>query len=273
MSEPIRLFVGTSANGEDAEAEMVLEYTARKHCSLPLEIVWMRQAATGPWSGWSSNARGRTPFTAYRWSLPAVCGFEGKAIYTDVDFFFLADLADLWNQAITGSHVMLMKGPDGKLSNSACILYDCGKCQGVMPDLPTLKRMRDAHDEMLAVLRPRKTELIGGYAGDWNCKAYEKMRGPSHEPLKIDGAKAYHFSRIETQLHLRYAVPRLKVEGRSHWYTGPIGPHPHAGLVDLYDTLYREAIAAGYTPERYQVEAFEGAIRRNFTYHTSRVVA
>lgn len=272
MSEPIRLFVGTSANGEDAEAEAVLEYTARKHCSLPLDIRWMRQAATGPWSGWKSSAQGRTSFSAFRWSIPAVCGFEGRGLYVDVDFFILADLAELWTQDVSGSHVMLMKGPDGKLNYSSCILFDCAKCQGHVPSLDALRKMPDAHSEMLNYMRPRREQLIGGLAGDWNCQAYEKVRaGAQAPPLNLSAAKAYHFTRIEHQLHLRYALPRLKAEGRSHWYTGAIGPHPHPELIELYDRLYHEAIAAGYTPERYRVDAFEGATRRHFTYAHSKV--
>jgi hypothetical protein len=43
MIEPIRIFVGTSSNNEDAEAEMVLEYTLRKNTTHPIDITWMRQ--------------------------------------------------------------------------------------------------------------------------------------------------------------------------------------------------------------------------------------
>lgn len=272
MSDTIRLFVGTSANGEDLEAEAVLEYTARKHCSLPLEIHWMRQAASGPWSGWKSCARGTTTFTSFRWSVPAVCEFQGRAIYVDVDFFFLGDLADLWTQEIAGSHVMLMKGPDGKLNYSSCILFDCAKCQGHIPSLERLKTLPNAHDEMLGYFRPRKETLIGAQVGDWNCQAFEKMKGTRPEgPLNLGNAQAYHFTRIEHQLHLRYALPRLKAEGKSHWYQGKTGSHPHEGLIEFYDQLYHEALAAGYTLDQYRVENFAGATRRNFTYTHSRV--
>lgn len=274
MSETIRLFIGTSSNGEDAEAEAVLESTARKHCSLPLDITFMRQAAKGPWSGWRSSERNRTPFSAFRWSPPAVCSFEGRAIYMDVDFFVLRDLAELWTQEISGSHVMLMKGPDGKLNYSSCILFDCAKCRGYVPDLDTLRRMPDAHEAMLKYLRPRREELIGGMSGDWNCTAFEKLDPKrSTPPLNLDGVGAYHFTRVEHQLHLRYAIPRLKAEGRAHWYTGPVGPHPHPGLIELYDALYREAIASGFTPDKYQGIGFDRATRRDFTYAHSRVTA
>ena len=42
QNERIKLFVGCAPNGEDAESQMVLEYTARKHSSLPIDIVWMK---------------------------------------------------------------------------------------------------------------------------------------------------------------------------------------------------------------------------------------
>ncbi len=271
MSEPIRLFVGTSANGQDAEAEMVLEFTARKHCSLPLDITWMRQAASGPYSGWASSANNRTPFSSFRWSPPAVCGYQGRAIYTDVDFFFLADLAELWAQDIPGDRIMAMKGPDGKLSNSACILFDCAKCKGHLPDLKHLKAMPDAHEQMLAYLRPRKDQLIQGLEGDWNCKAYEKLsQAKPIPPLDLSKAKAYHFTRIEHQLHLHYAIPRLKTARQSHWYTGPVSAHPHQELVAFYDGLYRDALDAGYTVDQYRVESFAGATRNAFTYKQHR---
>lgn len=41
---PVHVFVGCAANGEDAESQAVLEYTLRKHSSLPVDIVWMRQS-------------------------------------------------------------------------------------------------------------------------------------------------------------------------------------------------------------------------------------
>ena len=42
--ERIKLFVGTAPNGEDAESQMVLEYTAKKHSSMPIDIVWMKHS-------------------------------------------------------------------------------------------------------------------------------------------------------------------------------------------------------------------------------------
>ena len=42
-NDKVRLFIGSSANGEDALIEMAYEYTLRKNTDRDLEIVWMRQ--------------------------------------------------------------------------------------------------------------------------------------------------------------------------------------------------------------------------------------
>lgn len=266
MSDTIRLFVGTSARNEDLEAEMVLEYSARKHCSVPLAITWMRQAKSGPWSGWLSATRGRTPFTAYRWGIPAVCNYEGKAIYTDVDFFFLGDLAELWEQNVP-PHVGLVRNATGKLSTS-CILFDCAKAKGHVPPIENLRLMRDAHDTMLQYFRGHQG-LLGPFVGNWDCADL------SGKQLGDPDVKAVHFTRIETQLHLKHAIPRLKREGGRHWYTGEVRQHDRQDLQAFYDALLAEALANGYTLDTYRVKPFEAATRRDFAYkqHRGRALA
>lgn len=265
MNDTIRLFVGTSARNEDLEAEMVLEFTARLFCSSPLEITWMRQAKKGPWSGWASSVNNRTPFSSFRWSIPAVCGYEGRAIYTDVDFLFMADIAELWQQPIPG--VALVRNPTGKLSTS-CILFDCARAKGHVPDIDALRQMPDAHSTMLNYFRAHP-ELLAATDGNWDCA---DLKGYS---LFDPAVKAVHFTRIETQLHLKYAVPRLKAEGGSHWYTGEVFEHPNAELVAHYDAMYQAALDTGYSLDRYRVKPFDDAERRDFTYkqHVGRKVA
>lgn len=252
---PIRLFVGVGANNEDLEAQAVLEYTARKYCTEPLELTWMRQAAKGPWSGWACGT-GRTPFTHFRWSIPAVCNYEGRAIYTDGDFFFVADLAELWRQPIP--NVALVRNATGKLSTS-CILFDCARAKGHVPSLDELRAMPDAHGRLLNYFRAHP-ELLAPTAGNWDCA---DLKGSS---LSDPNLKAVHYTRIETQLHLKHAIPRLRQEGRQHWYTGEVFEHPNRELVVYYDQLLVDAQAAGYTLDRYRVKAFDGADRKDFAY-------
>ena len=42
-NDPVRVFIGTSSNGEDAKIEMAYEHSIRKNCSRPVDITWMRQ--------------------------------------------------------------------------------------------------------------------------------------------------------------------------------------------------------------------------------------
>ncbi len=253
---PIRLFVGTSSNGEDYEAEAVLEYTARKNCSLPLDITFMRQAATGPWSGWACGS-GRTPFTHFRWSIPSVCKYEGRAIYCDVDFLFVADLAELWEQPIP--HVGLVRNATGKLSTS-CILFSCSQALGYVPKLEMLREMPDAHGTVVNYFRGHKG-LLDPCVGNWDCPDLSKAR------LGDSDLKAVHYTRIEHQLHLKHAIPRLRAEGRKHWYAGEVKAHPRPELQAYFDSLLENAQIEGYTRDHYRVPYFDGANRRNFVYH------
>jgi hypothetical protein len=262
MNHTIRLFVGADGTNCDLESQAVLEYTVRLHASEPVSITWMQQSNEGPWSGWKC-ATGRTPFTHFRWSVPAVCGYQGKAIYTDSDFFFLADIAELWHQPI--QNVGLVRNATGKLSTS-CVLFDCATAKGHVPTLNALRQMPDAHGTMLNYFRAHQG-LLDPCEGNWDCADFEKSTNgtPSLDDPRI---KAVHYTRIESQLHLKHAIPRLNTEGRRHWYTGQICEHPRADLQARFDRLLLEAYAAGYTLERYRVRPFNGSARKDFAYKT-----
>lgn len=260
----IRLFVGCDGTNCDLESQMVLEYSLRKHASEPVEITWMQQSGSGPWSGWKCST-GRTPFSHFRWSIPSVCDYRGKAIYTDSDFFFLADIAELWNQQIP--HVMLVRKPQDKPQRAACILFDCAKSKGHIPPLKALKELADAHGHCSDYFRFHR-ELMDAFDGDWDCIGFEKdVKGKGN--LNDPRIKAIHYTRMEQQLHLKHAIPRLKREGRKHWYTADGAPtfaHPRPDLQAVFDRLYREALDAGYTVDQYRVGAFAGAARKGFSY-------
>jgi hypothetical protein len=255
----VRLFVGCDGTNCDLESQAVLEYTARARCSQPLAITWMHQAASGPWAGWAC-ASGRTPFTHFRWSVPAVCNYEGRAIYTDSDFLFRADLAELWAQPIPA--VALVRNATGKLSTS-CILFDCARAYGTVPDLVWLRGQRDAHGALLTRFR-NHPEWLSPTAGNWDCP---DLRGTTLDDPTV---KAIHYTRIETQLHLPHALPRLRAEGRRHWYQGEIRAHDRPELQALFDDEYAAAQAAGYTVDRYRVAQPVAATRKDFRYKAHR---
>jgi hypothetical protein len=257
VSDTIRLFIGTSPNGEDYEAEAVAAYTAQKFSSLPIEITWMRQSKIGPYSGWKSCRSGATPFSAFRWSPPAMCGFAGRAIYTDVDFVFHADLAELWSEEIPGVIVTKRPKPAGKI-RTCCTLFDCVKAKGHVADLDGLRRMDDPQGHYSNYFKDRP-ELVSNYqSGEWNA----------HDTFDLSNQriKATHYTRLEHQLHLRHAIPRLTAQGRSHWYTGEVFAHPIKALQDYFDAMLEEAKESGLTYESFGYGSGVEISRRNFRY-------
>jgi hypothetical protein len=257
MSDTIRLFCGTSPNGEDYEAEAVYAHTARKFSSLPIEITFMRAAKKGPYSGWKL-ASGRTPFSAFRWSIPTMCGFEGRGIYTDVDFVFHADLAELWQEDIPGVIVTkTSKKPGGKIK-TCCTLFDCAKAKKHVADLAGLRKMDDPQGRYSNYFKDRP-ELVSGYqSGSWNTIDDFDLSDPN--------IKATHYSRIEHQCHLPHAIRRLKAQGKSHWYQGPVFAHPNTALQQHFDAMLIEAQASGLTYESFQYGSDVEISRKNFTY-------
>src|SRR5215207_9690112 len=124
----IRVFVGCAANHEDIESQAVLEWSIRKHASEPVSITWMQLSRdpASPWSGWNTS-QWVTPFSGFRWAIPAVCGYEGKAIYCDSDVIFMADIARLWDQEFESGKAVMAKGGN---SWRLCVsLWDCAEMQ------------------------------------------------------------------------------------------------------------------------------------------------
>lgn len=265
MSDTIRLFVGASPGGLDYESDAVLVHTARKFSSLPIEFTFMRQAKSGPYAGWKGMRAGTTPFSAFRWSVPAMCGFTGRGIYVDSDFIFHADLAELWHEPIPGVIVTKRPKPAGKLK-TCCTLFDCAKAKGHIADLAGLKAMSDPQGHYSQYFKERP-QLVSNYAsGDWNAHDTFDLSKPH--------IKATHYTHLDTQLHLKHAIKRLKAQGKSHWFTGKVFTHESVygktGLQEHFDAMLAEAQAAGLTYESFGYESGVELERRAFTYKFDR---
>jgi hypothetical protein len=90
--EPMRIYCGTDPSQD--VATRVLEFTFRKHASGPIEFVPMREL-TIPLPKDESN-RPRTAFSFFRFCIPELDGFRGRALYVDADMQVFADVAELW---------------------------------------------------------------------------------------------------------------------------------------------------------------------------------
>lgn len=256
----IRVFVGCAPNHEDLESQAVLEWSIRKLASEPVEIEWMK-LSRDPSSFWYSDGdKGwqtrdwATPFSGFRWAIPAACGFEGRAIYCDSDVIFLADIAGLWNQPMKPGKLALAKG--GGSWRYCVSLWDCAEAGQYVPPLEELRSDARAHLKM-STFMANHPQLTQAFAGEWNC-----LDGQGHKNLKDGAVKALHYTDMSSQPQLRHAIPRLAVLGRKHWYNGQVRRHPRDDVTLLFDQMLDEAKANGFSPERYAADEPYGEINK-----------
>lgn len=259
-NDVIKVFVGCDPNNCDLEQMMVVDYSIHKHTSRPVEIVWMQLShdPESPWysdpqsgAGWHTE-KWATPFSGFRWGIPAACNYEGRAIYMDADMIILADLAELWEHPIEGEAIVAAKEvhdhAKGKRFTRLCTcVWDCAKAKAKLPEQATLRADPDSHKKMMAKFKEHP-EWVQAYTAAWNCVDGEGM--------PIEQMKILHYSDMGTQFSHKYSIPRLSAAGQKHWFDSDILPHPRKDLVELFDQYYQEALDAGYKLENYAVEPF-----------------
>lgn len=261
----IRLFVGCAANGEDIESQMVLESTVRRYCSMDVEITWMKLSRdVGDFfHGWRTDLWS-TPFSGFRWAVPEFCGFQGRAIYMDSDVICRADLAELWTERMEGK-VVVAKGGDHGWRFCVC-LWNCVAARRVIPPVSELKSAPFGHRKMIQFFKNR-TDLVQSFTtGNWNC-----IDGESYASLNDPDIKLLHYSSEAHQPHLRYAVDRLREEGRKHWFDGEIKRHWRPEVETLFDYELARAHREGYRLDSYRPTAPYGEYvkksERNYRSH------
>lgn len=264
MSDLIRVFVGCAANHEDAESQAVLEWSIRKHTDRPVEVVWMK-LSRDPNSFWySDNAKGwqtvhwATPFSGFRWAIPAYCEFQGRAIYMDSDVIVMDDLAKLFDQKFEPGKSVMAKGSG---SWRYCVsLWDCEAVKPHMMPIDQLRKDANSHRTMSG--RFSGAPWVQPFVGNWNCLDGEKFTN-----LNDPSVKAIHYTVMANQPQLAYAIPRLEAQGRKHWFNGQVKPHWRQDLIKLFDDLLKEAEREGYTVDRYCQDPLYGDYKKRDLSH------
>lgn len=233
----IRVLVGCCADGSDAESRAVLEYSLRVHASEEVDLTWLMADRSWSTRSWS------TPFSGLRWAVPALAGFQGRAIYLDSDVIVQADIAELWVQPMPKGAFALVTG-FGRKQRTCVMLLDCAAAQRHLPSLEDLKRGLHRDLRGWLALQPDLTAQI---EGRWNCVDLKGSAGVADPAVKI-----IHYSSLAHQPSHPYAVARMARQGRRPWYDGESFPHWRADLVEYFEALLTEAPIAGYPVEAYQ---------------------
>lgn len=261
-SDPIRVFVGCAPNGEDAESQAVLEYTLRSRASRSVDLVWMKLSrdpasfwySDGAHVGWRTETWS-TPFTGFRWAIPAYCGYQGRAIYMDSDTIARADIAALFDQPMAPGRVIKARGVEGKV-RYCVMLIDCAQAQKHFSPLNEIKGDPHSAKRMTAFMRSRP-DLAEKFDGNWNC-----IDGDGIASLDDPSIKIIHYSRMNNQPHLKHALPRLAAAGQKHWFDGEVAPHWRADMIELFDAELTAAEAAGYRVADYAALPHFGSFRK-----------
>jgi hypothetical protein len=247
----VRVFVGTSTNGEDAEACAVFESTLRLNASVPVEITWLalsRDPASPLYSrperdeGWRTD-RWVTPWSAFRWAVPELCGWRGRAVYFDCPQIVMGDVAELGALRVPDGAVAAVRRWTTALRTS-CIVWNCAAAERWLPTMDELRREPD-HPQAVARLMLGRPSLTVQLPPGWAVNDVEY----SDDPAGATGS--VYCENLHMQPHVRHALSRLRRQGLEHWFDGARLPHYCERLVRLYDEALAEALASGYEPAAY----------------------
>lgn len=206
----VKIFIGTSANGEDDIAEKTLEYSLRKNCPEALEINFMRNSISGIFGEFNSTAWA-TPFTNLRWCIPEYCNFSGRAIYMDVDQLNLRNISDLYN-------IDLMGHPFASRKDRLCVMVmDCNKMKALLAPIEQIKQ-------------------DSGYGNRiyWNILKYSLNFDPRWNCLDGEGRS------IEDIWHLHFTSMPTQ-PWKPSWFKGVHKEHSRQDLVSLWNQYSEEA--------------------------------
>lgn len=201
-SQTIRVFIGS---GEASLLERkTLIHSLRKHTSRPLDLYIFN----GTHNAIEHNDekpvlanlplwikyRNFTEFSNYRWLIPEICGYAGRAIFLDSDMVCLADIAELFD-ADMGGCAMLAKAEayaGGNAWGMSNVLFDCGQCRFPVEEIfreidAGLYSYTDLHQMTPRFLQHRPYR-IGPLDPGWN--SFDRLE---------EGTRLIHYTNLGTQ--------------------------------------------------------------------------
>lgn len=135
--DPVRVFIGS---GEASLLERkTLIHSIRKNSQRDLDI-WVYN---GTHNSIERNDeppylaslplhlkyRNYTEFSLYRYMIPELCNFEGKAIYLDSDMICLGDIGELFDTPTNGNDFLAISAYAGEEWGTSVMLIDCSQCR------------------------------------------------------------------------------------------------------------------------------------------------
>lgn len=243
MSDPIRIFIGSSSNGEDAEIEVAYEHSIKKNTSRDVEITWMRQT-NDKQDFWYSEATERwsTPFSGYRWFIPEACGFEGRAIYTDCDMINYKDIGELLDVDLADKPVAARRGSRFGGHEFCVMVFDCKQMEQYLVPVARQRKLDAYHHRMISNFSGN-SKLVQDLDPKWNC-----LDG---EDYKLEDIWQLHYTRMHSQ------------PWRPAWFKGVPEEHRRSDIKQAFYEALEEAVQAGYKPDELKEELQQDIVEYN----------
>lgn len=188
--DTIKIFIASEPGNE--KAEQTLDWSIRNTTSGPFEITWMTDALP-EWQDWNRGREGRkqnsgvgwkTNFSCFRWAIPELCGFQGRAIYLDVDQLLIKDIRQMWKLPMNDAAYLSIR-PE----RTDVMLMDCSKFNA--PWWRSLEYMRPSgKNQKYYRMLVEKNSKVGELDGIYNC-----LDGDGFS----DKTRLIHYTKMDTQ--------------------------------------------------------------------------
>jgi lipopolysaccharide biosynthesis glycosyltransferase len=220
----IRIFVGFDPR--ETVAFHVLSQSIHARASAPVSITPLALSQLNGLMDRRRNPLQSTDFSFSRFLTPALCNFEGSAIFMDCDMLVLDDIADLWAlrddkyavQVVKHDHVpdedtKFLNQPQTKYEKknwSSVMLFNNAKCQALTPDYVNQASGLQLHrfqwlesDELIGEL-PHRWNVLVGYDNPPPTSEISNLHfttgGPYFEEYKTTDFAAEWFAEREDTL-------------------------------------------------------------------------
>jgi lipopolysaccharide biosynthesis glycosyltransferase len=190
--DPIKIFVGTDES--QFLAVKVLEYSIKKHCKNPVEVIPMINLKVPKPKDPQNQAR--TGFSFFRFCIPELCHYKGRAIYMDADMLVFRNIQELWNLPFNGKKLLAqseltdeqksnvnINSPKRRWKQCSVMLLDCSALQwevkAIVQDLDAGKYNYDQLFRELCILEESDVGYTIPY--EWNSlEHWDQKTGNIH---------------------------------------------------------------------------------------------
>ena len=218
---PLRIYIGY--DHRQAVSYNVLQFSIFRRASKPVAISPLF-LPTLP-----MTRTGLTPFTFSRFLVPWLSGFQGWAMFLDIDYLCRADIAELFALTDDRYAVMVSKN-EKKFEWASMILFNCGHPANrvLTPDyVDDPQRCRSPHT--MDWLAP---DLVGAVPGHWNhLVGYDAPRSD---------AKLVHYTQ---------GMPIYEETTGSEYRDAWLTEHKKANAAASWQELMARSVHAGKTAD------------------------